>query len=71
MIGSGKYDKLCATIRKKAKARGAMVIVVGGYYGHGFSLEMTPIDMEGVPEMLRSVASQVENDLKEIKNKLI
>ena len=68
MIGAGKYADLTRLIRKRAKAKGVMVIIVGGYAGHGFSLEMDHQDTKRAPEMLRDVARQIEDDLRRLKS---
>ena len=62
-IGPGKYDKICTLVREHAQADLAVVIVIGGKHGPGFSVQST---LDGVgalarlPEMLRSMADDIE-----------
>ena len=68
-LGEGKYDPLCTYVREKAKAKACIVIIMGGNHGHGFSMqaEEKVSSMEWVseiPEVLRKVANDIENDLK-------
>src|SRR3954471_8087554 len=65
-IGAGKYDGLCGLVRRKAKALAAVVIVLDGTKGSGFSvqvLEGAHIGViEGLPELLRQMADEIERD---------
>jgi len=62
-IGPGKYDDLCTIVREKAKAKGAIVIVIGGDRGGGFSCQFDDlVMMEMVPELLEGVAQQIRKD---------
>ena len=38
-LGPGKYDDLATHVREHAKARAAIVIVIGGEKGSGFSVQ--------------------------------
>jgi hypothetical protein len=40
-VGPGKYDDLCTYVREKTVAAGAIVIVIGGARGSGFSVQGT------------------------------
>ena len=58
-VGPGKYDDLCTEVRKKAKAQGALVIILGGERGHGFSCQ-APLPMTMMlPDMLEDIARQI------------
>lgn len=59
MIGPGKYDDLCTTVRKKAKARGAIVIVLGGNKGNGFSCQADLASTLMLPDLLETLAKQI------------
>ena len=62
-IGQGKYDDLCTIVREKAKAKGALVIVIGGEKGGGFSCQFDDMAMmEMVPDVLEMVAQQIRKD---------
>jgi hypothetical protein len=65
MYGPGKYDQLCEQARLKSKARGAMLIIIEGNQGEGFSVQ-APIDiLFKVPAILRLMADQIERDIYE------
>jgi hypothetical protein len=62
-MGEGKYDALCTVVREAAKAKGAIVIVIEGEYGSGFSLQTDdPILALKLPGVLELVASQMRED---------
>ena len=67
MIGEGKYDALCTQVRNKTRARGAMIIVVDGNKGSGFSCQLTVEVMKTLPGILRQMADQIEQDKKAAK----
>lgn len=62
MMGPGKYDDLCTQVRTQAKARGAMVIILEGDKGSGFSVQLDATLMVGFPEVLRKVADEIDGD---------
>jgi hypothetical protein len=69
-MSEGKYDSICTKVREETKAAFALVIVLGGDKGEGFSLQMDaarvdPKFMLKVPTFLRNVADGVEKQLKE------
>ena len=54
-LGAGKYDDLCTEVREKAKARAAIVIIVDGEKGSGFSCQ-APLDVTiSLPDILKNV----------------
>lgn len=62
-IGPGKYDDLCTDVREKAQALAALVIIIGGKHGGGFSCQTEdPRALIALPAMLRSMADQIEAD---------
>lgn len=67
-MGPGKYDDLCTEARKKAKAAGVLLIVLGGEKGSGFSMQAQAGSGAGemlirmLPQLLRDVADQIEGD---------
>lgn len=63
-LGPGKYDDLCTEARVKADAKAALLIIVGGRKGSGFSAQMPPEALYSVPKMLREVAQQIEDATK-------
>lgn len=59
----GKYDSACSMVRSMTAAQGVAVIVMGGYQGSGFSVQMTPDDMGRLPDMLEMMARGIRHDL--------
>ena len=68
MTGPGKYDDLCAEVRKKAGAKVCLLIIIGGNKGSGFSAQMPAFAAEDVPAILRDVAGQIEREKKGMEN---
>ena len=60
MIGAGKYDDLCTLVRKRAKAQAAIVIVIEGSKGSGFSVQAHG----GVALRLPALLEQVARDMR-------
>jgi len=60
--GPGKYDELCTVVRERAKARAAIVIVIDGEHGSGFSLQCSIADRLRLPNLLRHIAAQIDGD---------
>lgn len=63
MIGPGKYDLECTAVRLGTTAKGAIVIVIDGDRGSGFSVQGPREIQEKLPEVLRFMADQIEADL--------
>ena len=62
--GPGKYDDLCTLVRESANAAGAIIIVLAGDQGSGFSVQTTDIESQlRLPELLESMARQIRIDL--------
>ena len=64
MTGAGKYDPICTAARLATKAEGLLLCVLGGELGDGFSVQATPEQLEKLVPVLRTVADQIEADLK-------
>jgi hypothetical protein len=64
-IGPGKYDDLCTYVFKEARIvnGGAIVIVIGGNKGNGFSIIGDMPTMMTLPVMLETMATQIRNDM--------
>lgn len=67
MLGAGKYDDVCTKVRIKTQAKGAIVIVVDGNKGHGFSIQMPLPELLKLPDMLEYMAGQIRQDLQNKK----
>jgi hypothetical protein len=64
MIGPGKYDDLCTAAREAANAVGVILLVFGGDKGGGFSCQTPPEITRQLPDILRSLAEQIEKDVE-------
>jgi hypothetical protein len=62
--GPGKYDDVATIARVATKAKGIIIIVLGGELGNGFSVQMEAPDLEIMPGILRDLADQIEKDMK-------
>lgn len=60
-VGPGKYDELCTHVRQQTGALGAIVIVIQGEKGSGFSCQAIPGVMLGIPALLRMMAAEIES----------
>lgn len=62
-LGPGKYDDVCTMAMMSTKAEAALVIIIGGDKGHGFSLQGTDITiLRNLPAILEDVAQQIRRD---------
>jgi len=62
-IGAGKYDDLTTRAREAAEAECAILIILRGNKGDGFSVQAPLPIVAGLPELLRIMANQIEADL--------
>ena len=66
-VGAGKYDHVCTLARERAGALAAVVIILGGRHGNGFSVQSVQSAqdsvMKSLPSLLRNMANQIEADL--------
>lgn len=69
-LGPGKYDDLCSYVAEQtgitvsANGGGAIVIVVGGSRGNGFSCQADLRTTLLLPELLENIAGQIRGDVK-------
>jgi hypothetical protein len=63
-LGPGKYDDLATSVRKTAKARGVIVIVIDGQLGSGFSVQADPQLTAALPLLLRDMAEKIAADME-------
>jgi hypothetical protein len=64
-IGPGRYDDLCTYVATHADIRpggAAIVIILGGKHGAGFSCQANPLTMALLPDLLETVAAQIRAD---------
>jgi hypothetical protein len=62
--GPGKYDDLCTLVRTRTLARGAIVIVLDGVKGSGFSVQADEEITRHLPELLEEMIPQIRQSLK-------
>lgn len=57
--GPGKYDEICTLARQAVNAEGAVIIIINGDLGSGFSVQ-GPLELnEKLPDMLEHMARQI------------
>lgn len=61
--GPGKYDDLATDVRSRAAAIGVAVMVFGGQYGDGFSVQVPAHILITLPEVLRGMANEIDKQL--------
>jgi hypothetical protein len=61
-IGPGKYDALCTHVREQLKARGVLLIVLGGEQGNGFACQADLTTTLALPDLLEHIARQIRAD---------
>jgi hypothetical protein len=59
----GKYDEEANELQRGLDADAVIVIVVGGERGNGVSLRADLQTMMQLPEVLRTIAGQIEADI--------
>lgn len=69
-MSQGKYDDICTMVLQQTGAAVALVIVMGGNRGSGFSMQIealreSPAFINKIPDLLRDVAAGVEQQIKE------
>lgn len=64
MIGPGKYDSICTLVREQTKARGAIVIVIDGHLGGGFSVQADFNTTLKLPEILETMAKEIRQSFE-------
>ncbi len=60
--GPGKYDDVCTLAREEANAEGAILIIINGDKGTGFSSQATLAQTQQLPSILRSMAAEIERN---------
>jgi 2-phosphoglycerate kinase len=64
-IGPGQYDDLCTYVREQSGGEAAIVIVIGGSKGNGFSMQFTNLAaMLQLRDVLQQMAKQIRADLR-------
>jgi hypothetical protein len=60
-----RYDDLCELVRVRANAKSAIVIVLDGDLGFGMSVQASGPILAQVPSIMRNIAYDIEQTLKE------
>jgi hypothetical protein len=60
-LGPGKYDELCTYVREQSHAEAAVVIILNGNRGAGFSVQASAEVLAVLSDLLRSTAKQIES----------
>ena len=64
-LGPGKYDDYCTILRHELKAKVALIAIVDGNKGTGFSVQsLDPHTLVILPQVLRQIADDIETDVK-------
>ncbi|HEY4383372.1 MAG TPA: hypothetical protein VGN34_02700 [Ktedonobacteraceae bacterium] len=63
-LGAGKYDDLCSIVLEQSGAEAAIVIILGGNKGSGFSLQAPLEIVAHLPDILEFMAMQLREDAK-------
>ena len=64
--GPGIYDDLCTHVRTETKALAAIVIIVEGDRGNGFSCQSRDdVNIAGLAAVLEEVAGQLRDSVKQ------
>ena len=63
-IGPGKYDDACTEARASTGGESVVLIVIDGDRGSGFSIQAPPSMVFMLPSLLRTVADEIEANLK-------
>ena len=61
-VGKGKYDSALSDALDKCEAMQGVLIVIDGKDGPGFCAKMTSTVHKGLPEILRTIAIEIEQE---------
>jgi len=59
--GPGKYDMQCTAVRETTSAKGVILMVIDGDQGTGFSVQVAPVLLATLPDVLEMVAKQIRS----------
>jgi len=65
MNGPGKYDEQCTYVREQTQAEGAIVLVLNGRRGTGFSVQGPLYVHELLADVLEHLAGAIRKSLAE------
>jgi len=63
-IGPGKYDDICTVIREMTGASCAMIVIIDGTKGSGFSIQShsTILNSDNIATLLENIANQIREE---------
>lgn len=63
--GPGKYDAICTKAREEAQSALTALIIIGGKYGMGFSVQCTDLELlKRLPDILETMAKDIRKQTK-------
>lgn len=64
-LGPGRYDDLCTLVRERAGVAegGAIVIIIGGDRGSGFSVQADLATTAKLPDLLEHIAKEIRESV--------
>jgi hypothetical protein len=68
MNGPGKYDNICTVARVAADADCAIVIIINGNHGSGFSVQCTEGLVLDIPSILEHVIKDMRSSINILVN---
>lgn len=66
-VGNGKYDHLCTLVRCATGAAGAVVLIIDGDQGSGFSVQVVPDHMAALPDVLIETAEKMRREFAAVQ----
>jgi len=66
--GAGVYDDVCTMARETTQADGAIVMILGGNKGSGFSVQVEQERIHELPAVLENIAAQLRADIRHGSN---
>lgn len=64
-LGPGKYDD-AASLARSQTGGSVLLVVIDGDKGHGFSCQTSATVLARMPTVLRSLATQLEDDARRL-----
>lgn len=67
-MGPGIYDELCSQVREESEAVAAIVIIIDGKNGNGFSVQSSdPMILIKLPELLQAVTDEIKRSVEQLQ----
>ena len=62
--GPGKYNELCTYVRLQAKAQAAIIVVINGDKGSGFSVQQPEGSALELAQLLETMAADIRKSME-------